>query len=169
MADARTLVQSYDIQHYLSFDDGTTFIPITELNSFDASRDAEEYSTSYIDKKNQTTYRLSTSDSFDFECDALGPDGIQAKLAEHEDAVNVPCVYVRAMAWDFSTGEAAPATARVAKRATAVMNENPISQSSGNPARFSGSISITGEYEAGTFNETTKAFTAADSDGDGTE
>lgn len=160
--EAKQLVYSYDIQHYLSFDEGTTWVQVTELNSFDATRDATEYSTSYIDRRTQTTYRLGTSDSFDFEVDAVGPDGIQAELAQYEDTPNVPCQYCRTCAWDFEAGEAAPATARVAKKADAIMNMNPISQSSGNPARFSGTVQVTGEYEAGTFNETSSTFTSGD-------
>lgn len=156
---AKQLVYSYDIQHYLSFDDGTTWIKVTELNSFDATRDASEYTTGYIDKATQTTYRMGTSDSFAFEVDAVGPDGIQAELAQYEDTPNVPCLYCRTCAWDFEQGQAAPATARVAKKADAIMNLNPISQSSGNPARFSGTVQITGAYEAGTFNETSSTFT----------
>lgn len=162
MADTeKTLVANYDIQHWLSFDGETTWVRVTEDKTFTPSRDASTYSTSYLDRKNQTDYALGIKDSIEFEVDALGGGEIQKLLAAHEDDQNVPAVYCRTVGYDFAKGAPAPATARVAKKAECVINESPMTEAVNEPGVFNGTISITGEYVAGTFDETTKKFTAA--------
>ena len=164
MADAtqtvKQLVAAYDIQNYLSFDGGETFVRITEVPSLDPSRENSTYDTLYIERKTQAKYALGMQDTVAFEVDAVGPEGIQRHLAKYEDVQNVPVVYVRTLAYDFEKGAPAPASARVAKRAEGIMNQTPITAEFNNPGVFHGEVSVSSEYEYGTFDETSLAFTA---------
>lgn len=163
MAETGTkqLVYSYDLQTYLSLDGEETWVRVTEVNSLDTTRDSNDYTTSYIERKTQSTYRLGTTDSVAIEVDAVGPNGIQSELAKYEDTPNVPCVYLRTLNYDFEKGAAAPASARVAKKAPATLNVDPFAPSSGNPLRISATVTMTGDYVKGTFDEESSAFTEA--------
>lgn len=159
----KTLVNAYDIQHYLRFtgDGGEKYVRVTETNSFEASRENETYTTAYLDRKNQTDYVTATKDSFEFEVDMVGPDGIQKDLYLHEDDVNVPVEYVRTLAYDFAAGAPCPASALKAKRRSGVLNMSPIAQEAGSPLTMTGSVSLEGEWERGTFDPATGEFSAA--------
>ena len=157
---AKQLMSAYDIQNYLSFDGGATFIRITEVRSLDPSRENNSYNTQYIERKTQVKYATGMQDTVAFEVYAVGPDGIQQHLAKYEDVQNVPVVYVRTLAYDFEKGAPAPASARVAKKAEGIMNQTPITAEYNNPGVFHGEVSISSEYEYGTFDESSLAFTA---------
>lgn len=159
---AREIVASYDIQHYLKFPGGESYIQVTEINSFDNEREANSYEPEYIDKKTQPVYNLGRTDTITFEVDAFGPGGAQQEFAKHEDDQNVAVEYVRTCAYDFESGEACPADALVAKHATAILNMNPIAQEAGSPARLTGTIVIDSDYDKGTFAPSTKTYTQAD-------
>ena len=156
----RSLVPIYDIQHYLKFGAGD-FIRITEINSIGTNRDRDEYETAYVEREKQATYVLGTKDTIEFEVDAMGPEGAQQQFVAHEDEVNVPVTYVRTIGYDFASGAACPATAHVAKQAAAVLNVDPLGGESGEPIKITGTINVTEQYTAGTFNPTTKVFTAS--------
>lgn len=158
---ARSIVASYDIQHYLKFPGGESYIQVTEINSLDPEREAQTYEPEYIDKKTQPVYNLGRTDTISFEVDAFGPGGAQQEFAKYEDEQNVAVEYVRTCAYDFENGEACAADALVAKHASAVLNMNPIGQESGSPARFTGTFVIDSEYDKGTFAPSTKTFTLA--------
>lgn len=161
---ARSIVASYDIQHYVKFADGT-YLQVTELNSLENEREANTYEPEYIDKKVQPTYNLGRTDTITFEVDAFGPGGAQQEFAKHEDDQDVPVEYVRTCAYDFAQGEPCAADALVAKHATGLLNMNPITQEAGSPARLTGTIVIDSEYDKGTFAPSTGTFTP-DSTGD---
>lgn len=157
--DTRNIVASYDIQHWIKFDGGDSYIQVTEINTFDVEREANSYEPEYIDKKTQPTYNLGRTDTISFEVDAFGPGGAQAEFAKHEDDQNVPVEYVRTCAYDFEKGAAATADALVAKHATAILNMNPLAQEAGSPVRMTGTIVIDSDYDKGTFAESTKTYT----------
>lgn len=157
--ETRSIVASYDIQHYLKFSGGSSYIKVTEINSFDVEREANAYEPEYIDKKTQPTYNLGRTDTIDFEVDAFGPGGAQQEFAKHEDDQNVAVDYVRTCAYDFENGEPASPDALVAKHATAILNMNPLAQKAGSPARMTGTIVIDSDYDKGTFAESTGTYT----------
>lgn len=161
-SNVRNIVASYDIQHWIKFEGGASYIQVTEINTFDFEREANSYEPEYIDKKTQPKYNLGRTDTINFEVDAFGPGGAQQEFAKHEDDQNVAIEYVRTCAYDFENGAAAPASALVAKHATAILNMNPIGQEASNPARLSGTIVIDSEYDHGTFAEATKTYTPAE-------
>lgn len=159
---ARSIVASYDIQHWIKFADGSSYIQVTEINTFDFEREAKAYEPEYLDKKTQPTFNLGRTDTINFEVDAFGPGGAQQEFAKHEDDQNVAVDYVRTCAYDFENGAAAPASALVAKHATAILNMNPLAQKSGSPVSMTGTIVIDSEYDYGTFVESTKTYTPAE-------
>ena len=163
----RTPVASYQIQHWLKFADGT-YLQVTELKTADSERSASTYEPEYIDKQVQPKYNLGRTDEISFEVDAFGPDGAQKEFAAHEDDQDVAVEYVRTCAWDFANGKATPANALVAKHAGATLNMNPMSQSASSPATMSGTITISTEYDYGTFDPETATYTPSDGD-DGEE
>lgn len=157
----RQIIPSYSIQHWIKFPDGESFVQVTELNSFENEREANAYEPEYIDKQTQPTYNLGRTDTITFEVDAFGPGGAQQEFAALEDEQNVNVEYVRTSSWDFTSGEAAPESALVAKHATAILNMNPIAQEAGSPARLTGTLVIDSDYDAGTFASATGTFTPA--------
>ena len=163
-AETRSIVASYDIQHWIKFPEGESYIQVTEINTFDVEREANTYEPEYIDKRTQPTYNLGLTDSISFEVDAFGPGGAQQEFAKHEDEQNVAVEYVRTCAYDFENGQACAADSLVAKHATAILNMNPFGQDAGNPVRMSGTITIDSEYDKGTFAESTKTYTPAGAD-----
>lgn len=158
---ARTIIASYDFQHYIKFPGGDSYIQVTEINTFDPEREAKSYEPEYIDKKTQPVYNLGRTDTISFEVDAFGPGGAQKEFAAHEDDENVSVEYVRTCAYDFEQGEACAADALVAKHATAILNMNPITQEASSPARLTGTIVINSDYDKGTFAPSTGTYTPA--------
>ena len=164
MADTvRALVGAWEIQHYLGFagTDGTYGDPLraTETTKADVKRDDDEYKPKYLDRKTMPRYVMGSTTTIELELDALLPGDVQSKLAEHEDDVNVPVQYMRTLNYDLTTGAKCAATALVAKRATATLTPDPITGDSGEPIRLSGTVTITGDWEYGTYDSTTKKFT----------
>lgn len=162
---ARSIAGIWEVQHYLAFrGDGGTFgsnLRVTEDTSFEASNDDSTYEPEYLDRKVQPSYVMGRKTTIEFEIDAVLPGDIQAKLYEVEDELNVPVLYTRTVGVDFETGEALPATALAAKQAQGTLTMNPISGEASGPAKLTGTLTLTTEYTKGTFNSTTKAFTAA--------
>lgn len=158
---ARTIIASYDFQHYIKFPGGDSYIQVTEINTFDPEREAKSYEPEYIDKKTQPVYNLGRTDTISFEVDAFGPGGAQKEFAAHEDDENVSVEYLRTCAYDFEQGEACAADALVAKHATAILNMNPITQEASSPARLTGTIVINSDYDKGTFAPSTGTYTPA--------
>lgn len=161
---SRTLVGTWEVQHYLAFydADGTTLgdpLRATETTKADFKRDDDEYKPKYLDRKTMPKYVMGSTTTIEFELDALLPGDVQAKLAEHEDDVNVPCSYMRTLNYDPVTGTKCAATALVAKRADATVTPDPITGDSGEPLKLSGTVTITGDWEYGTYDPATKKFT----------
>lgn len=163
------LVNIWEIQHYLSFDDEDTWVRVTEDTTADTSRERDTYETAYKDRNVQTTYSLGRTDTFSFVVDALAPGAIQKQFAAHEDEDNVPVTYMRTMAYDFAAQADAPATARVAKKAKALLNCEPIGGDANRPFTFSGEVRMVEDYTAGTFNESTQTFVAENAASGGTQ
>ena len=158
-SENRTIIASYDLQHYLKFPDGDSYIQGTESRTFDPEREAKSYEPEYIDKQTQPVFNLGRTDTISFEVDAFGPGGAQQEFAKHEDDQNVSVEYVRTCAYDFEQGEACAADALVAKHATAILNMNPITQEASSPARLTGTIVINSDYDKGTFAPSTGTYT----------
>ena len=72
-----------------------------------------------------------------------------------------PVEYVRTCGYDFKAGKACEKTALVAKHAKATLNVSPFSGSDIAPIKIAFKVAITDEYEYGTFNYDTAAFTKA--------
>lgn len=157
----RTPVSIYEIQHWIKFPGQTNFIRVTETTKADPEREAKSYEPTYIDRKTQPKYNLGKTDTFSFEVDAMGPGGIQKILASYEDVLDVPVEYVRTCGYDFKAGKACEKTALVAKHAKATLNVSPFSGSDIAPIKIPFKVAITDEYEYGTFNYDTAAFTKA--------
>lgn len=162
MADTPTrLLGVYELQNYLKFLDGETESPyfrFTEVNSFEAEREDEEYETEYIERKNQTKYVMGSKLTIEFEEDVMLPGQLQAELLKREDASNIPIEYVRTCTYDPKTDSFVDETKLSAKRAKGTLNIKPLTGEAGSPAKVSGTLSISDEYEYGTFDETTSTF-----------
>jgi hypothetical protein len=161
---ARVLMGTWEIQHYLGFYDATgatlsDYLRVTEDTKADVKSDDSEYKPKYLDRKDMPKYVTGRTTTIDFELDAVIPGAVQSKLAEHEDDVNVPCSYMRTINYDVTTGVKCASTALVAKRAAATITPDPISGDSGDPAKLSGTVTITGDWEYGTYDSETKKFT----------
>ena len=144
----RTPVSIYEIQHWIKFPGQTNFIRVTETTKADPEREAKSYEPTYIDRKTQPKYNLGKTDTFSFE-------------ASYEDVLDVPVEYVRTCGYDFKAGKACEKTALVAKHAKATLNVSPFSGSDIAPIKIAFKVAITDEYEYGTFNYDTAAFTKA--------
>lgn len=159
----RSVAGIWEIQHYFQFQEGSgwgTPIRVTEDPKFDTSNDDQTYEASYLDRKVQPTYTMSRKTSLEFEIDAILPGDIQARLAAHEDDLNVPVLYIRTLAVDMATGAALPETALAAKRAEGNLTMQPISGEASGVAKLKGTVNLTSGYTYGTFNTTTGEFTA---------
>lgn len=163
---ARSIAGIWEVQHYLAFQgEGGAFgdnVRVTEDTTFEASNDDNAYEPEYLDRKVQPSYVMGRKTTIEFEIDAVLPGDIQAKLYEVEDDLNVPVLYTRTVGVDFATGEALAETALAAKQAHGTLTMNPISGEASGPAKLTGTLTLTEEYTKGTFNATTKAFTAAE-------
>jgi hypothetical protein len=160
---AKTDVYTYDMQYYLEFANGEGYdepIQVTEDKEFTPERDATEYETSYLCSKVQRKRVVSVKDTYTFSIDAVGPGGIQQKLAAIEDTPNVSARLIRTCAYDFEKGAAADATALPAKRTPVTVNMNPMDGAVGELCTFGGTAVQDGEdWEKGTFNPSTGVFT----------
>lgn len=163
---AKTILNPYAMQWYLELyvnDEWTPIKRVTELNSADHSAEPDEYETKYIERKHQTRYVMSEKTSVEFEVDMVGPDGLQKELAGIEDLYNVPGRVTRTLAYDFAQGKACPETALVAKQAPCLVNTSPLTQGSvSDPLRMTVTVSITEEWEHGTFDSSSDTFTKSE-------
>ena len=158
---ARKPVSIYEVQHWIKFPGDTNYTQVTEDTKADPSRDTNTYEPTYLDRKVQPKYTLGRTDTVEFEIDAMGPGGIQAKLAKYEDDTDVTVDYVRTIAYDFEKGAAVPASALVAKHAEATLNMNPFSGDDIAPVVMNPTITITTDYDHGTFDSATGTYTPA--------
>lgn len=163
MAETATrLLGAYEIQNYVKFLDVDTesgYFRFTEVNSFEVEAETEDYETEYIDKKNQTKYAMGKTVSVEFETDAMLPGQLQAQLLKREDKFNVPVEYVRTSTYDPKTDAFVENTALAAKHAKGALTVKPLTAESGSPAKISGTLSISDDFDYGTFNETTNTYT----------
>ena len=158
---ARKPVSIYEIQHWIKFPGDTAYTQVTEDTKADSSRDTNTYEPTYLDRKVQPKYVLGRTDTVEFEIDAMAPGGIQQKLAKYEDETDVSVEYVRTIGYDFEKGAAVAQTALVAKHAQATLNMNPFSGDDIAPIVMSPTLTVTTDYDLGTFDATNGAFTPA--------
>lgn len=158
---ARKPVSIYEIQHWVKFPGETAYVQVTEDTKADSSRDTNTYEPTYLDRKVQPKFVLGRTDTVEFEIDAMGPGGIQQKLAKYEDETDVAVEYVRTIGYDFEKGTAVAQTALVAKHAQATLNMNPFSGDDIAPIVMNPTLTITTEYDTGTFDATKATFTPA--------
>ncbi len=155
---------TYEMQYYLEFMNGSGVydkpVRITEDKEFTPSRDKSSYDGSYLCNRVTRTIVTATKDTFAFTIDAVGPGGIQKRLAAIEDTRNVPARLVRTSAYDFEAEKACDANALVAKRVEVKVNMDPMDGAFGELCTFSGEIvQDSDEWEWGTFDPSTGAFT----------
>lgn len=163
MAD-RSLLGVYELQHYLKFTDtdgDQKYIRVTETNSAEAERESEDYETEYIDRKEQSKYQLSSTESIEFELDAMLPGGIQRELLKREDDSDVPAEYVRTLTYNPETDQKVGEDELYAKHANCLVNVSPLTGEAGSPAKITCSVSISGSYDKGTFDAKTLTYTPA--------
>ena len=158
---ARKPVSIYEIQHWIKFPGDTAYTQVTEDTKADSSRDTNTYEPTYLDRKVQPKYVLGRTDTVEFEIDAMAPGGIQQKLAKYEDETDVSVEYVRTIGYDFEKGAAVAQTALVAKHAQATLNMNPFSGDDIAPIVMSPTLTVTTDYDPGTFDATKGTFTPA--------
>lgn len=162
-SSTRSPVSIYSVQHWIKFPGETTYIQVTEDTKADTSRDTNTYEPTYLDRKVQPKYVLGRTDTVEFEIDAMAPGGIQQKLAKYEDETDVAVEYVRTIAYDFEKGAAVAETALVAKHAQATLNMNPFSGDDIAPITMNPTLTITTDYDRGTFDSTTGTYAPSES------
>jgi len=152
-------IQLTDVfQYYLDISDSTTaaYERVTEDSSFDPSSEQTTYSPSYKDRHVQPEYVTGKKITVDFEIDIMEDQSLQDWFKTHEWDDNVATKLVRV---DTSGGTG---TARPAIMAAFTMNQSPIDGAAGEALKAKGTLKMTdAAWTVGTFNETTKAFTAA--------
>lgn len=145
-------------QYYLDTSDAAepVYTRVTEDSSFNPSADKTTYSPSYKDRKVQPEYVVGKKIAVEYDIDILDDQALQDWFRAHEWDDNVPTRLVRV---DRSSGSEAE---RPAIMAAFVMNENPIDGAAGEALKATGTLTMTdADWTTGTFNESTKAFTAA--------
>lgn len=216
---AKRFIGTDELQYFMSFDAGTTFMQVTEDSEFEPATDLSTYDPTYKDRTNQPSFVTGVKTKVEFNIDIYDPSPLQAELIAKEDEINVPVDLVRVMmfrpvvpAWEATTpyilgdkvisglniyvcstagtsgAASAPTTTVVAitdgtakwdfvslaegttvgtppgftaKKATFAMSQNPINGGAGEALQATGTLSMTSDgWTAGTFNTTTKAFTA---------
>lgn len=162
-SSTRSPVSIYSVQHWIKFPDESSYIQVTEDTKADTSRDTNTYEPTYLDRKVQPKYVLGRTDTVEFEIDAMGPGGIQQKLAKYEDETDVAVEYVRTIAYDFEKGAAVAESALVAKHAQATLNMNPFSGDDIAPITMNPTLTITTDYDRGTFDSSTGTYTPSES------
>lgn len=169
----RSLVNSYEIQHWLKFPEQANYIKVTELNSAETERSDNSYEPEWLDYEVQPKFQLQGSEDLSIEVDAMAPGGAQKFFAKYEDEKNVPVEYVRTIGYDFEKEQACPADALVAKHAAAKLNVGAMTQEAGGPIKMPATITIDEAYDRGTFAPSTGTYTPAtgadDSDSGQTE
>lgn len=155
----RTLVNAYQIQHWIKFPEEDSFTKVTEMNSAETERSDNAYEPEYIDYQVQPKFQLPGSEDLSIEVDAMAPGGAQKFFAKYEDQKNVAIEYVRTLGYDFENEEACPETALVAKHAAAKLNVGAMTQEANGPIKMPAVITIDEAYDYGTFDSKTGAYT----------
>lgn len=161
-----TPVYTYDVQYFVEFLENGAYtdpVQVTEDKTFDTSRDISSYEASYLCKKRPTKYEGYSVDKWSFVIDGVGPGELQKMLAKYEDKTGVPVRLTRVLAYDFAAGKRCASGSNVGKRCTAKLDMNPMSGAFGELVNFSGDISQEGDWEYGTADASTGAWTAASS------
>ena len=159
---SRSLVNAYQIQHWLKFPDQSEYIRITEMNSAEVERQDNAYEPEYIDYEVQPKFQLAGSEDLSIEVDAMAPGGAQKFFAKYEDTKNVAVEYVRTIGYDFENEKVCDKTALVAKHATAKLNVSPMTQEANGPIKMPATITVDAAYDYGTFDEETGTYTPSE-------
>lgn len=162
MAGVKTPVTNEALQHWIKLTgaSGSTYMQVTEDTSAGTEREASTYEPTYIDRKNQPKYNIGRTDTVTIEIDAHANAELHAELVKLEDVLETPIDYVRTLAYDFEKQAPAPSNALIAKHAIAKMSVNPLSVDDVAPLKITATITISEDYEYGTFDSQTKSFTA---------
>ena len=155
-----SLVYGYQMQHWIKV--GETVYHVEELNSWDASDDDTIYEPKYLDKSTQPKYVLSTKSSVTADCDMLVPSEWHGWCAQHEGEKNIAATYYRTLNVDVATGPKLEETALAAYEVPVMVGVGALTQSDGNPIRQTFTLDMVGEKTKGTFNASTKMFTATE-------
>lgn len=148
----------WELQYWLSFDDGSTYHQVTEDTAFDPETEDQEYSPAYKFQKTQPKYVTGRTLTYTFDIDIKLPQDLQAKLLEIEDDINVPVHVVRTLNFDPASGAAADPASLTAKHATGVLNMKPLDGGASEFLKGTGTVVLDSEFDHGTFNEPTKTY-----------
>ena len=160
MADTLVPIWGYELEYYVNI--GTTgetatanWVKATELLTWDDSSDAKTYEPEYIDRKNNPTFTYGRSCSVDMEKDTYKGGAIEAWILTHRNDMDVACQIAKVYTWD---GTAPSYTADMANFLFTPTIKN---SDTGQPVNSGGTFNMSDEsWSEGTFNTTTKAFTA---------
>ena len=93
--------------------------------------------------------------------DTAGTARKPVSIYEIQHWTDVAVEYVRTIGYDFEKGTAVAQTALVAKHAKATLNMSPFSGDDIAPIVMNPTLTITTEYDTGTFDATKATFTPA--------
>lgn len=145
-------VWTYQIQYYIKTgESGTPAVPTYTLidydNSFNPTKDINFYEPTYKARQNQPKWATSVKTSIEFDIDIVESEALQTYFKDNEDILNVETEIVRV--WAVGTE---PQAGYAAKKATFVMNQNPIDGEAGSAIHATGTLDMTSDgWTAGTF------------------
>lgn len=160
----KTPVTNESLQHWIKFLDQTSgtarYYQVTEDTSASTEREAKTYEPTYIDRKNQPKYNIGRTDTLTIEIDAHENAELHAELVKREDILEVPIEYVRTLDYDFTTQKRVSSDKLIAKHAAAKLSISPLSVDDVKPLKIAATITISDDYDLGTFDATSGTYTA---------
>ena len=164
MAETEEPIWGDELKDYIDTGTGSTeqWTEVTNLLSWEFSDDDVTYEPNYIDVKVSPTYVVAKKASIEYEKDAYRNNALDAWLMQHEDDTNIPTKVCRVRTWENATG----GTGKAAKMAAFLLTPQQLDKNSaGEPVKLKGTLSMKDQaWTAGSFNTSTKAFTAQSGD-----
>lgn len=142
-----------DIQWFYSATGGTpTFAQVAGYTAFDGSADISNYEPEYKDTRSMPSYPINKREQIEFEVDYDDAGSFTSFLDTMEDNLDAQVILVKVKAWGTAPYEA--------KQGTFSISLNPLDGAAGEALRHTGTLTLIGEWTTGTFDTSTKAFTA---------
>lgn len=152
-----TPIWGYELKDYINIgtSESPQWIEATNLLSWEFSDDQQTYEPDYIDVSVSPTFVLGNKASIEYEKDAYRENELDAWLIEHEDDSSIPVEIARVRSWEPS------GIGSAAKMATFALTPQQLDKnSSGEPVKLKGTLSKTGDWARGSFDESTPQFSA---------
>lgn len=155
-------VMRYQIADYLNT--GTAESPEWALmgvgfNTLDENPNAQTESKTYINQRTQTSQIKSYNTQFPFDTDLVKEEAAVMKLYEigrdHKTGSDAEVEYIRVELFNGTEGE------YPARKFTVAVEVSGISGEGGGVVKATGNLNTVGDFVEGTFDPTTKTFTAA--------